>query len=122
MRRLLSLIFAIMAIAFHSVAETKTEENSTKDIILEYSQYSDDNKPHRAPMRISIEAYYETSTNSIVIYTNSNTEGEVFLYQNGIEIGYDSQINTTLSIPTLPGTYVLEIVGGSWIAKGTLTL
>lgn len=122
MRRLLSLIFAIMAIAFHSVAEdTKTEENSTKDIMLEYSQYSDDNKRHRAPMRISIEAYYETSTNSIVIY-NSNTEGEVFLYQNGIEIGYDSQINTTLSLPTLHGTYVLEIVGGSWIAKGTLTL
>ena len=70
MKRFLSLIIVIIAIAIPSFAKNAKDDSSSKPIKLEISQTDNnsDHPVHRAPMRIIIEAFYESETNLINIY------------------------------------------------------
>lgn len=124
MKKFLSLILVMMTFAFHAIAgEATTTTSPSQGIMLEISQYNNDNTGRiRAPMRINIEAWYNAETNSIDISYDGEAEGEVFLYLNGTIVGYDSQINTSLQIPSYLGLYRIKIVSESWLAEGCLKL
>lgn len=124
MKKILSLILVMMTLAFHAIAgESTTSTTSSQGIMLEISQYNNDNTGRiRAPMRINIEAWYNAETNSIDISYDGETDGEVFLYLNDDVVEYESVINTSLQIPSLSGLYKIKIIGEHWVAYGSILL
>ena len=121
MKKILTLILVMMAIALPSFAEGSKSDNS-HSVALEFESISDGTSTvHRAPMRINIDAYYNAESNTINISYDGEAKGEVFLYLNGVLVGYESEINASFSINT-PGRYTIEIIGETWIAKGSIKL
>lgn len=123
MKKLLFLILAMMVFTLPSTAKGAKDNSSTKTIKLDLNQNGSntDHDRHRAPMRINIEAYYDSETGSINICYDGEAAGEVYLYLNGDIVDYNSEINTTFQIHTT-GMYKIEIHGASWIAEGYLNL
>lgn len=122
MKRFLFLILVMMMLALHVIAaESKTGESS-QSIMLEIAQRNETSGRARAPMRISIEAFYNAETNSIDIIYDGEAEGEVFLYLNEDIVEYDSKINTSLHLPSSHGLYTIEIISETWIAQGYIQL
>lgn len=123
MKKLLFLILAMMVFTLPSIAKGSKDNSSTKPINLELRQDSNnsDHPVHRAPMRINIEAYYDSENGSINISYDGEAAGDVYLYLNGDIVDYNSEINTTFQIHTT-GMYKVEIHGASWIAEGYLNL
>ena len=122
-RFLTALFLLTMTFAFSSNAQESTGGTSSKPIILD-SHPIDNNskpKPHRAPMSMNIEAYYDQVRHSIKIYYDGEADGEVFLYLNDNVVGYSSEINTTFQIEE-PGIYRVDILCDSWIAEGSIQL
>lgn len=122
MKKILSLILVMMAIAFQSIAQEPKGNSSSQTVGLELRQFNNNPTVHRAPMRMDIEAYYNAESHTIDIYYDGEAAGEVFIYLNETIIGYDSQINTSLPIPATPGLYRIEILGETWIAQGYIQL
>lgn len=111
-----------MAVAFPSLAKEAEEQNSSQTIRLEINQQTDTpTRVLRAPMRINIEAYYDTENHTIEICYNGEADGEVFLYLDENIIGYDSEINTSFQISSA-GYYRIEIISETWIAQGSIQL
>lgn len=104
-----------------SFAKESKEDASSKEIELEFRQITGTPTILRSPMRISIDAYYNAESNTINISYDGEAKGEVFLYLNGVLVGYESEINASFSINT-PGRYTIEIIGETWIAKGSIKL
>ncbi|MBO5457018.1 MAG: hypothetical protein J6A20_10950 [Muribaculaceae bacterium] len=117
MKKFLSLILMVIAIVTPSIAQEPKENSSSTTIKLEFQQTTEAPTLHRAPMRINIEAYYDSESHTINIYYDGEASGEVFFYLNETIIEYDSQINTSFQIST-PGLYKIEIIGETWIAEG----
>ena len=113
----------MMVFALPLLAKGSKDNSSTKPINLELRKDSNnsDHPVHRAPMRINIEAYYDSETGSINISYDGEAAGDVYLYLNGDIVDYNSEINTTFQIHTT-GMYRVEIHGASWIAEGYLNL
>lgn len=122
MQRLFTLFLALMTISLTSIAQGSTPE-TTKPIIMDI--HTQDNcpnpKPHRAPSRIAVEAYFDSETNTIVVSNEGCSSGEVLLYCEGELIGYSSEINTTFVIEG-SGFYTIEIHGEGWIAEGSIII
>lgn len=123
MKKILSIILVMMSIVFSSVAQESNNGNYDRPIVLESHPIdnSGTSTRHRAPMRINIEAYYDSDSHSMNIYYNGEANGEVFLYLNESVIDYSSEINTTFFTPTA-GLYKLEIISENWIAEGYIQL
>lgn len=123
MKRFLSLIIVIIAIALPSIAKNAKDDSSSKPIVLDISQNGNhsDHQVHRAPIRINIDAFYDSENNSINICYDGEATGEVYLYLNGDIVDYSSEINSTFQIHTT-GMYKIEIHCGSWLAEGYLNL
>jgi len=123
MKKILSLILVMVAIALQSIAQEPNNNSSSQSVELEFHHKNNTNPTiHRAPMRMDIEAYYNAESHTIDIYYDGEAAGEVFIYLNETIIGYDSQINTSLPIPATPGLYRIEILGETWIAQGYIQL
>ncbi len=73
-------------------------------------------------MRIALNAYYDSESQTIEIIYNGESVGESFLYLNENIIGYNCDINTTFILPTPSGSYTIEVVTESWTAPGSLKL
>lgn len=122
MKKILSLILVMIAVTLPVIAKESTSGSSTTRVGLEVAQtYGHTTTAHRAPMRINIEAWYNSESKSIEILYDGAANGEVFLYLNENIIGYDSELNTSFQIST-PGSYKIVIVGESWTAQGYLQL
>lgn len=123
MKKILFLILVMMTFALHAMAgESKTSSSSSQGIMLEIAQYKETIGRHRAPMRISIEAWYNAESNTIDITYDGEAEGEVFLYLNGNILDYSPEINSSLILPYSPGLYTIEIVSETWRAEGCIQL
>lgn len=73
-------------------------------------------------MRINIEAWYISESNTIGILYDGDSEWNVLHYQDNNLILTDTQINTTMPIPDNNGNYRIEIIGDTWIAVGNIQL
>lgn len=77
---------------------------------------------NRAPMRLPVYVAYDTDTHKVKVVGRGAMEGKVFLYNiNGALEGYSSLLNTDFTIQT-SGTYIIQIQGDGWYAKGEITL
>lgn len=123
MKKILSIILVMMSIVFSSVAQESNNGSSDRPIVLE--SHSIDNSGnstrHRAPMRINIEAFYDSDNQTINIIYDGEADGEVLLYLNESVIDYSSEINTSFLISTA-GIYKIEIIGETWVAIGYIRL
>lgn len=123
MAKFLTIILAMMTFAFNAIAgEPTTNTSTSQDIKLEIAQYNGTSGHHRAPMSIKIEAFYNADNKIIEVSCDGEVEGKVFLYLNENIIEYDSNLNTSLPIPSTSGLYRIEIIGDNWIAYGTILL
>lgn len=118
MKKYLLFISLIIAITLPAFAQDGNSNTSNNKVGLEIRQTQEPHTSmHRRPPSLNIEVYYNEEDGVLYICYDGEVSGEVLLYHNGIEIGYDSEINTSFQI-TLPGLYKIEIVGDSWIAEG----
>ncbi len=58
----------------------------------------------------------------IEITYSGETSGEVYLYRNDSLIDYDTEINTSFSLPEATGAYHIVIITENWTANGYLEL
>ncbi|MBD5236453.1 MAG: hypothetical protein HDS62_02795 [Bacteroidales bacterium] len=121
MKRILSFILVMIAIALPSIAKESNENSSTQHVELEFRRTQNTPTILHAPMRINIDVYYNNEKEALEICYDGEAAGEVFLYLNENIIGYDSDINTSFQISSR-GLYKIEIVGETWIANGFLQL
>jgi len=122
MKRILSLILVLFSACFQLSAENPKSDAPSQPVVIKTHQTGIPDGPHRAPIRIDIEAYYNAECQTIDICYEGGAYGEVFLYRDNELIGYDSQINTSFQISAAPALYTVEIVGESWTATGRLQL
>lgn len=123
MKKLLSLVIVMIMAAFQAMAQESKTNTSSQCIKLEITQHEvHKTGVHRAPMHVSIEAFYDAESNSINISYNGESVGEVYLYLNGTFMDYSPEINTSLQIPSTSGLYQIEIVCETWIARGDIQL
>lgn len=75
MKKILTLILVMMAIALPSFAKESKEDSSSKEIELEFRQITGTPTILRSPMRINIDAYYNAESNTINISYDGEAEG-----------------------------------------------
>lgn len=121
MKRILSFILVMIAIALPSIAKEPNENSPTQHVELEFRRSQNTPTILHAPMRINIDVYYNNENETLEICYDGEATGEVFLYLNENIIGYDSELNTSFQIST-PGLYRIEIIGETWIAQGYIQL
>ncbi|MDE6696019.1 MAG: hypothetical protein K2K25_03990 [Muribaculaceae bacterium] len=112
-----------MTIVFPSYVQGTNRRPTSKSIILDSHPTNDrSNQPvHRAPMHISVEAWYDALSESITIIYDGEASGEVFLYHDGVLIESSTDINTTF-IVTESGNYAIEINTEYWTATGSIDI
>lgn len=123
MKKIITLIIVFMTIALPSTVQGSNRKPTSKSIILDSHQTNDrPNQPvHRAPMHISVEAWYDALSESITIIYDGEASGEVFLYRDGVLTESSSDINTTF-IVTESGNYTIEIDTEYWTATGSIDI
>ena len=124
MNKLLSLIIAVMMLAFQAAAQgTPKTPSSSQGIKLEITQYNNDTTGrHRTPMHINVVAFYNEEINTIDISYDGEADGEVYLYLNGNAMDYSPEITTSLQVPSMHGLYQVMIITETWIAQGYIQL
>lgn len=122
MKRYFIAFMLILGIIIPSIADDPDGSSSSDPIELTTSKNDKPSGIHRAPMHISLKAYYYAETNTIVISYDGEAMGEVTVCRNGDVVASDSEINTVLTIDGTPGLYTIEIVIESWTATGSLEL
>lgn len=124
MKKLFSTIL-LMTIFMSSMitwANTPSQDPGSIPVDIEIIQIDNkDNRP-RKPSLINLELTYNILDNSINIQYIGSSIGEVFIYKESVLVGYDSEINTSILLPSNKGKYEIEIITDSWIAKGYLDL
>ena len=124
MKKIFTLIISLMAIAVPMFAdESKGNTASSTPITLRTHVNDDQPNPtvHRAPMRICVEAWYDTASDSIIILYDGEAGGEVCLYKDGMLVDNSAEINTTFTVHE-SGFYTIEISSESWSATGSIEL
>lgn len=121
MKKIFSIILALMMITFPSFAEEPSDDASSEEVDLTLEKSDPIQGPHRSAMRININAYYNAMSRTIEIYYIGEAEGEVFLYLNGIAVDYSSELNTTFQLSG-SGLYHIEVITSSWKATGEIKI
>ncbi len=121
MKKILSLIIVMMAIAIPSFAEESNDDSSETIPLDPIETYNGHDGRHRAPMRIDLHAYYNAMSRTIDIFYMGEAEGEVFLYFNGTLVDYSSEINTSFQLSG-SGLYQIEVVTSAWTATGSIRI
>lgn len=78
-------------------------------------------KVHRAPMRVCVDAYYDSFSETISVSYDGEATGEVLLYKDGELVDNSSEINTTFQIYD-SGFYSIEINTEYWSAEGSIEI
>lgn len=117
-KQIFTLLFLMICIGLSPNAAASNEPAPSADIDLEVHKNENGTKPHRAPMHVNIDAFYDSMSRTISIVYGGEAEGEVFLYLNGAIVDHSPEINTTFMI-SAPGLYEIEVVSESWTATGS---
>ena len=123
MKKIFSLMLALMAIALPAVAQDSDGNSSSTPIAMETHPFCNHQNPPvlRTPMRICVEAYYDAVSSTISIIYCGEATGEAFLYRDGELMASASEINTTFKV-TGQGYYTIEILAESWTATGNVEI
>lgn len=125
MKKFLFLILFVMSTIGNIVSLASTNNTSSNrdlPINLDIHQVKRNPSVKRTPGIIDIEVYYNENTNTIEILYDGESIGEVFIYLDDKIVGYSSDINTIISLPSENGNYKIEIITDYWIAIGYIEL
>lgn len=124
MKKILIVILSIFAIGINCFAEDeKTDDKTTKNIFLEIRKKDlCPSTPFRSPFHITIEALYNVEYHNLSIIYEGEADGEVFVYLGESLVGYSNEINSTILLPGISGTYTIDVISGSWTAHGAIEL
>lgn len=112
----------IMAVAIQSFADETKTSPSTEKVGLDYKNSNQSVPTHRAPARIDLNVYYDAEAQIITVTYSGKADGDVYLYLNETLVDYDTEINTSFSLPSPTGLYRIEIITDNWTASGYLEL
>ena len=123
MKKFFTLIIVFMACASTMTAKASDEKSTPKPIVLDLHQNDGELNPiiHRAPMRVYVEAWYDSITKTISILYLGDAIGEANLHKDGQLIDSASEINTTFLIEGA-GLYTIEIITDLWSASGNIEI
>ncbi|MDE6416155.1 MAG: hypothetical protein K2K68_03915 [Duncaniella sp.] len=122
MKKLLLTTLLMMVAAFQSFADG-TGNTSSQNIRIDInSKGLRGTTIRRTPSQIDLNVYYDAETQTIEISYSGDADGEVYLYHNETLVDYDTEINTTFSLPSPTGVYRIEVTTDSWTADGYLEL
>lgn len=123
MKKILSFIVAFIAFALPLYAQNSNGKGEPTSIIFDTHEKGDipNPKPHRSPMCIPVEAWYDATAETISIQYYGDAKGEANLYLNGQLIESSSDINTTFTVSEA-GFYTIEIMTESWTATGNIEI
>lgn len=123
MKKIFTLILASMAIALPLSAQDSNNTSTPTPIILQtHPKDNEPNpKPHRVPIRVEAEAWYEPTTETISIICYGEAEGEANLYKDGQLIDNSSELNVTFPVSG-SGFYTIEINTDIWSATGSIEI
>ncbi len=122
MKKLLSFLLLIIAVSFQALADGNAGNSSSSSVGIEFHPIGLTTIPHRAPTMIDLEVIYNSDAQMIEITYSGETSGEVYLYRNDSLIDYDTEINTSFSLPEATGAYHIVIITENWTANGYLEL
>lgn len=111
------LALVVMPLSYVCASEKGTTQSEVK-LVVQKNDTGNLVRP-RSLFTSPVSAYYDESLQTLDISYSDDMEGEVFLYMNGILIGYSNEIGCSFDLPG-SGEYSIEIVCESWIATGTL--
>ena len=121
MKKIFTLIVALMAIAVPMFADESKGSQPSQPIPFEIHDIAINPTVHRAPMRIYVEAWYDATSDSIIILYDGEATGEVCLYKDGMLVDNSTEINTTFTVHE-SGSYAIEIITESWSATGNIEI
>ena len=118
------LFFSAMFLLALSVSAEKPKEEQ-KPVSLEYHKTGHggfDTTTDRSLVGFPpMEVVYDYALNAIQITSAATVDAEVYVYDSsGAMVGYANTLNTTIQLPSSPGTYTIYIIGTDWYALGHL--
>ncbi len=123
MKKIFTLIVACMPLALPMTAQESDGNSKPTPVVPTTPADNSDPNPtiHRAPMRVCVEAWYDTLSATITIIYDGDASGEVLLYRDGALLETSSDINTTFAVSE-SGFYTIEIITEGWTAIGNLEI
>ena len=91
-------------------------------IPLDVKSNKNTNTTHRAPLHLSLYAWYNQQENTVGIECPDFYEGEAMIIYNDVIIDFSNEINTTFVLPSTPGKYYLKITSENWEATGVVEI
>lgn len=94
MKRIFSLILAMMVFVLPIIADGSNNKSNNEPITLILHPTLPEPHPivHRSPMRICIDANYDVCTKTVTIQYDGEATGEVLLYKDGELVDNSSEI------------------------------
>lgn len=120
MQKFLSILIMMLGMTIQSFAQESNDNSPSRNIPLEYRAIDNASKVHRMPMLMPVTVTYNMDSGYIDITNKECVSGEVYLYHNGVIIGYSSVITTSFSLTMSSGLYTVEIITNKWTAEGYL--
>ena len=123
MKRIFSLILAMMVFVLPIIADGSNDKSNNEPITLILHPTLPEPHPivHRSPMRICVDAYYDAWTKTITIQYDGEATGEVLLYRNGELVDTSTEINTSFLLSS-SGLYTIAISTEYWTAEGLIEI
>lgn len=122
MKKIIAIILLLLTLECQVLAQDKNSAPSQTVGLHFILKTPAPSNVHRAPVNININTSYNAENNSIDISYVGEDDGEIFIYMNDDIVGYSSELNTSIQLPSSTGHYRLEIVSETWIAQGHLQL
>lgn len=121
MKKIITIFFAVIAFILPMKAGDETPTSIPITVEEPGKDATPTLKPLRAPMRVGVEAWYDSNLGTISISYSGEANGEVNLYCDGVLVDNSSEINTTFMVAD-HGLYTIEILTDSWTATGSISL
>lgn len=116
MKKLVLFLVAAFAIGLQAVADSG-------GVLIDFhrkSKSKNDTPPHRAPMYLPIDVYYDDTTRQFEVVCDGETDAQVYLCdENGATLDYAPCLNSTLTVPDgFSGVAVIIIDADNWEGRG----
>lgn len=117
------IILAVVSLlSLSTFAAQDNPPSESTGIDLDIDGKSETTKTHRAPLHLSLYAWYNQQENTVGIECPDFYEGEAMIIYNDVIIDFSNEINTTFILPSTPGKYYLKITTESWEATGAVEI
>lgn len=120
MKRIFLSLVALVAVILSCLGAEQSGSQQT--IYLDVHTNQKVSNRERAPRKCPVQAFYEPSSNTICIVSESSQNGTSSLSYNGSLLMSSETISAAFALPYNTGSYEITIQSDDWIAYATLVL